>query len=55
MLGAAVMTSEERRSQIITMLEGRLEYLNASRMAEKLGVSLPDHRLGYCPPPRTGA
>lgn len=33
------MTSEERRSQIITMLEGRLEYLNASRMAEKLGVS----------------
>lgn len=33
------MNSEERRSRIVSMLEGRMEYLNASQMAEKLGVS----------------
>lgn len=33
------MGAEARRAQIIAMLEGRKEYLNASRMAELLGVS----------------
>lgn len=33
------MKSDERRKKIISMLEGRKEYLNASKMAEILGVS----------------
>ena len=33
------MNANERRSQIIAMLQGRVELLNASKMAEKLGVS----------------
>lgn len=33
------MNSNERREQIIAMLQGRIELLNASKIAEKLGVS----------------
>lgn len=33
------MKASERREQILTMLEGKTEYLNATKMAEALGVS----------------